>query len=105
MLTVMLLVFAGPAMAGDNNRQERREDREEFREDDVLVFGYDFNDCCDIEGELDEEVVLVNDFYSFVPLAFVVEIDVDCDGIDDRLDGWIGNGCVIEDVDIEPLFD
>ena len=33
MLTVMLLAIAGPAMAGDNNRQERREDRQEFREE------------------------------------------------------------------------
>jgi hypothetical protein len=40
MLTVMLLAIAGPAMADDNNRQERseelREDRREFREDDDL---------------------------------------------------------------------
>ena len=33
LLTVMLLVTAGPAMADDNNRQERREDLQDFRDD------------------------------------------------------------------------
>ena len=32
MLTVLLVAIAGPAMA-DNNRQERREDRQEWREE------------------------------------------------------------------------
>ncbi len=112
MLVVMLLAIAGPAMADDNRqerREERREDRQEFREEfreDFFVFDHniDFDDCCD-DIELDEEVFFVSDFDFFVPLVFVVEIDVDCDGIDDRWDWWIGNGCVIEDVDIEPLFD
>jgi hypothetical protein len=31
-LTVMLLAIEGPAIAGDNSRQERREERQEFRE-------------------------------------------------------------------------
>ena len=48
---------------------------------------------------------MVNDLDFFAPLIYVVEFDVDCDGIDDGLDWWIGNGCVIEDVEIEPLFD
>jgi hypothetical protein len=107
MLTVMLLAIAGPAMAGDNNRQERREERredrqefrEEFREDDVLVFGHDFDDCCDIEDdfELDEEVFFVSDFDHFVPWYFFIEeIDIDCDGVDDRWDGWIHDECEVE---------
>ena len=112
MLTVMLLAIAGPAMAGDNNRQERREerreDRQEFREDHgFFAFGHHngFDDCCH-DFELDEEEVLVSDFnFGFIPLVYVVEIDVDCDGIDDRWDWWIGNGCTIEDIEIEPLFD
>ena len=111
MLTVMLLAIAGPAMADDNNRQERSKDRQEFREErreDFFDFDdhdIDFDDCCDDDVEFDEEVFLVDDFDFFAPLVFVVEIDVDCDGIDDRWDWWIGDGCVIEDVDIEPLFD
>ena len=111
-LTVMLLAIAGPAIADDNNnRQERREDRREAREErrehnDFFLFDHDkvFDDCCDHDSRFDDEEFLVNDL-DFSPLVFVVEIDVDCDGIDDRLDWWIGNGCVIEDVEIEPLFD
>ena len=33
MLTVMLIAIAGPAIADDNNRQERREDRREWRDE------------------------------------------------------------------------
>ena len=92
MLTVMLLAIAGPAMAGEN-RQERREDRREAREErrehnDYFLFDHDkdFDDCCDHDFELDEEVFFVNDFDYFVPLVYVVEFDIDCDGIDDRWD-------------------
>jgi hypothetical protein len=44
----MLLAIAGPAMAGDNNRQEHREERQELRED-FLVVGHDvdLDHCCD----------------------------------------------------------
>ena len=108
-LTVMLLAIAGPAIADDNNnRQERREDPREFREDnDFFLFDHDkdLDHCCDHDFGLDEEELLFNDLDFSAPLVYVVEIDVDCDGIDDRLDWWIGNGCVIEDVDVEPLFD
>ncbi len=115
MLTLMILAIAGPALADDNNnrqerREDRREDRREFREEfreDFFGFNHDIDsdDCCDDELELDEEVVFLSDFDFLVPLVYVVEIDVDCDGINDKWDWWIGNGCVIEDVDIEPLFD
>ena len=112
MLTVMLIAIAGPVMADENNnRQERREDRRELRgerrDHDFFLFDHDkdFNDCCVHDVDLDEDEFLVNDLDFFAPLVYVVEFDVDCDGIDDRLDWWIGNGCVIEDVEIEPLFD
>jgi hypothetical protein len=57
MLTVMLIAIAGPAMA-DNNRQERREDRlewrEELREDNLFINHHDgFHGCCN-DFELDE---------------------------------------------------
>ncbi len=96
MLTVMLLAIAGPAMAGDNNRQERREDRQEFREErreDFFVFdhGHDFDDCC-----YDDFDNFDNDFV-FYPYFFAVEeIDIDCDGIDDDFDGLFD-----EDADCE----
>ncbi len=98
MLTVMLLAIAGPAMADDNNRQERREDRREFREDfrdDFFVFDHDidFDDCCDD----DDDVEFVD--FGFVPwFFFVEEIDIDCDGIDDDFDGLFDEGgdCEVE---------
>ena len=71
MLTVMLLAIAAPAMAGDNNRQERREERREFRED--------FHD----------------DFF------VIEEIDVDCDDVDDDLDGLIDEGAIVCEVEVE----
>ncbi len=53
MLTVMLLAIAGPVMA-DNNSQERREDRREFREDNSFIDHHDgFRGCCN-DFELDE---------------------------------------------------
>ncbi len=109
MLTVMLLATAGPAMADKNDRQERREDRQEFREEfreDFFGFNHDIDadDCCDDEFELDEEVFFVSDFDFFVPhLFFVEEIDIDCDGIDDDLDGLFDEGADCE-VEIE-FFD
>lgn len=55
MLTVMLLAIAGPAMA-DNDRQDRREARQEFRDD------FFFDDCCDDDFNNDDvEFVLFND--------------------------------------------
>ena len=109
MLTVMLIAIAGPVMADDNNRPERREDRrewrDEWRKDNLFINHHDgFHGCCK-DFDLDEDEFLDNDLDFFAPLIYVVEFDVDCDGIDDRLDWWIGNGCVIEDVEIEPLFD
>ncbi len=111
MLTVMLLAIAGPAMAGDNNRQERREerreDRQEFREEfreDFFVFDHniDFDDCCD-DDEIDiDDVEFVN--FGFVPLFLAIEeIDIDCDGIDDDFDGLFDEGADCE-VEIE-FFD
>ena len=107
----MLIAIAGPVMADDNNRPERREDRRELREErrdhDFFLFDHDkdIKDCCVHDFDLDGDEFLVNDLDFFAPLLYAVEFDVDCDGIDDRLDWWIGNGCVIEDVEIEPLFD
>jgi hypothetical protein len=97
MLTVMLLAIAGPAMAGDNNRQERSEDRQEFRED-FFVFDHDndFDDCCHDDFDDDDFV--------FFPYFFAVEeIDIDCDGFDDDFDGWFDEGADCE-VEIE-FFD
>ena len=100
MLTVMLLAIAGPAMAGDNNRQERREERQEFREefrDDF--FDHDFDDCCDDDFD-DEDIEFVD--FDFVPLCFVVEeIDVDCDDVDDDFDGLIDEGAIVCEYEIE----
>ncbi len=110
MLTVMLLAIAGPAMAGDNNRQERREERREFREelredDDFFVLDHHngFDDCCH-DFEFDEEEVFVSDFdFGFVPYFYVVEeIDIDCDGIEDHWDSWIDDDCEVE-VEIEAV--
>ena len=98
MLTVMLLAIAGPAMA-DNNRQERREERQEFREElreDFFFFDYDnhFDGCCHDDFEIDD-VEFVD--YGFVPFVFgIEEIDIDCDGIGDYLDLFIGESCEVE---------
>lgn len=106
MLTVMLLAIAGPAMADDNNRQERREDRREFREEfreDFFVFDhdFDFDDCCDDDFD-DHDFDFDNDF-GFFPFFFAVEeIDIDCDGFDD-FDGLFDEGADCE-VEIE-FFD
>lgn len=101
MLTVMLLAIAGPAMA-DNNRQERREERQEFREEfreDFFVFDHDFDDCCDDDFD-DEDVEFVD--FDFVPFFFVLEeIDVDCDDVDDDLDGLIDEGAIVCEVEFE----
>ncbi len=101
MLTVMLLAIAGPVMADDNNRQERREDRQEFREElrednDFFIFDHDngLNDCCHDDFEIDD-VEFVD--YGFVPFVFgIEEIDIDCDGIGDYLDLFIGESCEVE---------
>jgi hypothetical protein len=103
MLILMLLAIAGPAMAGDNNRQKRRQDRQEFREErrehnDLFLFDHDngFDDCCHDDLEPDEEEFFVSDF-GFVPWYFFVEeIDIDCDSVDDRWDGWIHDECEVE---------
>ena len=108
MLSLMLLAIAGPAMADENNRQERREERQEFREElreDFFFFDHDieFDDCCDDDFGFDDEVVFVSDF-GFVPIFFAVEeIDIDCDGIDNDLDGLFDEGADCE-VEIE-FFD
>jgi len=117
----MLLAIAGPAMADDNNRQERREERQEFREElreDFFFFDHDidFDDCCDDDDfGFDDEVVFVSDFGFdheffvsdfglFTPFVFgIEEIDIDCDGIDDDLDGLFDEGADCE-VEIE-FFD
>ncbi len=98
MLTVMLLAIAAPAIAGDNNRQERREFREDFH-DDFFVFDHDFDGCCDDDFD-DEDVEFVE--YDFVSFFFVLEeIDVDCDDVDDDLDGLIDEGAIVCEVEYE----
>jgi hypothetical protein len=64
MLTVMFLAIAGPAVAEDNNRQERREELPELR-GDFLVVGYDsdLGDCCD---DFDDD----NIEFGFFPFFF-----------------------------------
>ena len=100
MLTVMLLAIAGPAMAGDNNRQELREERREDRQE--FHHNIDFDDCCD-DDEIDiDDVEFVN--FVVVPLFLAIEeIDIDCDGIDDDFDGLFDEGADCE-VEIE-FFD
>ena len=74
MLTVMLIAIAGPAMAGDNNRQERREDRREWREDNLLINHHDgFHGCCN-DFELDE--VEIFDF-GFLPWYYLAADDLE----------------------------
>lgn len=102
MLAVMLLAIAGPAMADDdNNREDRGEDRQEWREE-----WREHDDCgwrqCDFEEfEIEEFDIDIDD--DIVPVAFVIEdIDVDCDGIDDRWDWWINDRCEVE-VELEAV--
>ena len=109
LVAMMLATVAGPALANDgkqgngfngrgnnnNNNNNRFEDCGWHHcgfERDILFDGFDEN-------------LLISGFNFGVPVVYVVEIDVDCDGINDRWDWWIGNDCEIEDVDIELLFD
>jgi hypothetical protein len=85
MSSLMLLAIAGPAMADDNNRQERREFREDFFDFDHDI---DFDDCCDDDFD-DEDLEFVD--FGFFAFFAVEEIDIGFDGL---FDG--GADCEVE---------
>ncbi len=78
LVATLLIMVAGPAMA-DNNRQERRDDLQDFRHDlrDDFFFNHDCDDCDDFD---------VEDF-GFFPFD-VDDVEFFCDGDDDDFDGF-----------------
>jgi hypothetical protein len=96
----LLIMVAGPAMADDNNRQERRDDRQDFRHDlhDDFFFNHDCDDCDDVD---------VEDF-GFFPLFTSFDLDdaeVFCDNADDDLDGLVECDDLVLVADLDIDFD
>lgn len=87
-LVGMLAALPGPAMADHTQRHENRQDRWEDRWDER------WDRWDDVEFEVEEFEI---DEFFFPFFALEVE-DVDCDGEDDDLDGWIDEDvvCVVE---------
>jgi CDP-diacylglycerol pyrophosphatase len=103
LMVAMLVAFAAPAMA---NNQNERNDQHRFSNifDDNCCRGHDHdgnfrNNCCNNNNDKFEDIFDDNAFL-FFPFFAIEEIDIDCDGVDDDWDGGIDEGADCE-VEIE----
>ena len=103
LLAAMLMTIAGPAMAGDKDHKDRHENRFENRFDNRF---HNFDDCDHHDCDFDDCDFHDCDFDNFfVPTLFTVEIDdIDCNGLDDDIDGLVDEDVVCEvDFDVDEV--
>jgi len=100
LVATLLIMVAGPVMADDKDRHDRRDDRQDFRHDlrdDFFDHDFDCDDCDDFD-DIDVEDLGFFPFIGFSPFVSVLDdLDIEQVGNNNPLEG----SCVATDLDFD----